>query len=193
MDLMSFPPRNSSDLLIPALLEAVAGLVFYWTSDRLLAHSGLEAAPLNHETVDDAVKYRAVVETAVDVLNEIRDRLGSLVGVELERKTAHAGLEVHARILCPRAGDCEQQEDERRNAMHVDAPWRWIPFGRRRKEQARFRPFPRRRCASARLPATSIGASSRYSTDCSTCIPGRRSPVPGRPCPDRGTCRGCSA
>src|SRR2546426_5035833 len=124
MDLMSFPPRNSSDLLIPALLEAVAGLVFYWTSDRLLAHSGLEAAPLNHETVDDAVKYRAVVETAVDVLNEIRDRLGSLVGVELERKTAHAGLEVHARILCPRAGDCQQEEDERRNAMHVDAPGR---------------------------------------------------------------------
>src|SRR3989454_4856961 len=135
MDLMSFPPRNSSDLLIPALLEAVAGLVFYWTSDRLLAHSGLEAAPLDHETVDDAVKYRAVVETAVDVLNEIRDRLGSLVGIELERETAHAGLEFHARILRPCAGHCQQEEDQRRNAMHVDAPGRWILFGRRRNGQ----------------------------------------------------------
>src|SRR5207244_10939797 len=94
-------------------------------------HSRLEAAPLNHETVDDTVKYRAIVETAVDVLNEIRDRLGSLVGIELERETAHACFEFHSRILSPRAGHCQQEEDERRNAVHVDGVGRWIAFGGR--------------------------------------------------------------
>src|SRR5437899_4315636 len=118
--------RNGPQFIFQAPLERESGLVFNWRTGWLLAHSGLEAAPLNHETVDDAVKYRAIVEAAVDVLNEVRDRLGSLVGIELERKPADAGLEFHARILCPRAGDCEQQEDERRNAMHVDAPWRWF-------------------------------------------------------------------
>src|SRR5439155_22618393 len=109
--------RPGPDYRIPLGLEADAGLVFDGTSGRLLAHSGLEAAALNHETVDDAVKYRAIVEAAVDVLDEVCDRLGSLVGIELERKTAHAGLEFRARILCPRAGDREQQQDERRNAV----------------------------------------------------------------------------
>src|SRR3989442_845292 len=180
--------RNRSQFVLQARLEGESGLVFYWSTGRLLAHSGLEAAPLDHETVDDAVKYRAVVETAVDVLNEIRDRLGSLVGIELERETAHAGLEFHARILRPCAGHCQQEDDQRRNAMHVDAPGRWIPFGRRRNEQTRFRRFPRRRCASVRLRAASIGASSPYSTDYSTDTPGRSSPAPIRPCRDLGTC-----
>src|SRR5216684_1194073 len=175
--------RNRSQFVLQARLEGESGLVFYWSTGRLLAHSGLEAAPLDHETVDGAVKYRAVVETAVDVLNEIRDRLGSLVGIELERKTAHAGLEFHARILRARAGRRQQEEDERRNAMH-DAPRRWILFGRRRNGQARFRSFPRRRCASVRLRVASIDASSPYSTDYSTCTPGRSSPAPGRPCRD---------
>src|SRR5882672_1746297 len=179
--------RNRSQFVLQARLEGESGLVFYWSTGRLLAHSGLEAAPLDHETVDDAVKYRAVVETAVDILNEIRDRLGSLVGIELERETAHAGLEFNARILRPCAGHCQQEEDERRNAMHVDAPGSWILFGRRRNGQTRFRPFPRRRCASVRLRAASIGASSPYSTDYSTDTPGRSSPAPVRPCRDRGT------
>src|SRR4029077_15056781 len=126
------------------------------------------------------------VETAVDVLNEIRDRLEGLVGVKLEREADHAGFEFHARILCPRAGHCQQEEDERRNAMHVDAPGRWIRFGGRRCGQTRFRPLPRRRCASVRLRAASIDASSRCSTDYWTCTPGRNSPAPGLPFRDRG-------
>src|SRR5207247_6764649 len=101
--------RDGPQFVLEARLEREPGLVFYRRAGRLLAHSGLEATPLNHETVDDAVKYRAIVETAVDVLNEIRDRLGSLVGIKLERKAAHAGFELHARILCPRAGDCQQE------------------------------------------------------------------------------------
>src|SRR5256885_2546128 len=112
--------RTGSQFVLQARLEGGSGLVFYWSAGSLLAHSGFEAAPLNHETVDDAVKYRAIVEAAVDVLNEVRDRLGSLVGIELEGKIAHVGLEFHARVLCPRAGDCQQQEDERRYAKHVD-------------------------------------------------------------------------
>src|SRR5256885_11719058 len=79
--------RTGSQFVLQARLEGGSGLVFYWSAGSLLAHSGFEAAPLNHETVDDAVKYRAIVETAVDVLNEIRDRLGSLVGIKLDRKS----------------------------------------------------------------------------------------------------------
>src|SRR5256885_12989403 len=85
--------RNGPEVVLEAGLEGQSGLVFYRRAGRLLAHSGLEPASLNHETVDDAVKYRAVVEAAVDVLNEVCDRLGSLVGIELKRKAAHAGLE----------------------------------------------------------------------------------------------------
>src|SRR6266853_2330227 len=103
--------RDGSQFVFQARLEGGSGLVFYWSTGRFLAHSGLEAAALNHETVDDAVKYRAVVETAFDVLNEIRDRLGGLVGIKLERKAAHAGLEFHARILRPRARHRQQEED----------------------------------------------------------------------------------
>src|SRR5258708_39911253 len=109
---------------------------------RVLTHCWFESAPLEHKDVDDAVKYRPIVETAVDVLNEIRDRLGGLVGIKLEREAAHAGFEFHAWILCPRAGHCQQEEDERRNAMHVDAPGRWIPFGERRSGQTRFQTAP---------------------------------------------------
>src|SRR5207248_5546066 len=82
--------RNGPQFVLQARLERESGLVFNGRAGRLLAHSGLEAAALNHETVDDAVKYRAIVEAAVDVLDEVCDRLGSLVGIELERKTAHA-------------------------------------------------------------------------------------------------------
>src|SRR5207247_9992120 len=84
--------RNGSQFVLQASLEGGSGLVFYWSAGRLLAHSGLEAAPLNHETVDDAVKYRAIVETAFDVLHEVRDRLGSLGRIRLARKAAHAGF-----------------------------------------------------------------------------------------------------
>src|SRR5438477_11977506 len=95
-------PRHGYGVAI--VLEAVAGLVFDGFSGRLLAHSRFEAAALDHEAVDDAVKYRAIVEAAVDVLDEVCDCFGSLVGIELERNTAHAGLEFHERISRPCPG-----------------------------------------------------------------------------------------
>src|SRR5712692_2744025 len=110
--------RNGPQFVFQARLEGESGLVFYWGTGRLLAHSGLESAALNHETVDDPMKYRAIVETTLGVLKKIRDRLGSLVGIELERKTAHAGLEFDARILRPRDRDGEKEDGQRNNAFH---------------------------------------------------------------------------
>src|SRR6266704_2156600 len=84
-------PRHGYGIAI--VLQAVASLVLDGLLSRLLAHSRLEAAALDHEAVDDAVKDRAVIEPALRVLQKIRYRLGGLVGVELEREGAHAGLE----------------------------------------------------------------------------------------------------
>src|SRR6267154_2298854 len=109
--------RNGSQFVFQARLEGESGLVFYWSTGRLLAHSRLEPAALNHKTVDDAVKYGAIVETALGVLKKIRDRLGSLVGIELERKTAHIGLEFNARILRPSDRDGEKEGGQRDNAF----------------------------------------------------------------------------
>src|SRR5260221_4660009 len=54
--------RNGPEFVLQARLQRESSLVLYRRAGRLLAHPGLEAAPLNHETVDDAVKYRAIVE-----------------------------------------------------------------------------------------------------------------------------------
>src|SRR5438477_13099164 len=96
-------PRHGYGVAI--VLEAVAGLVFDGSSGRLQAHSRFEAAALDHEAVDDAVKHRVVVEAAVDVVDEIFDRFGSVVGIELERNAAHARFESYDRIsrTCSRA------------------------------------------------------------------------------------------
>src|SRR5258708_7625796 len=103
---------------IAVVLEAVAGLVLDGPLGWLLAHVGLEAAALDHESVDDAVKDRAVVEPALRVLQEIRHRLGGLVGVELEREGAHAGFEFDARILRPRKGRRNKQNEQGGQALH---------------------------------------------------------------------------
>src|SRR5256714_14615368 len=73
--------RNGPQFVLQARLERESGLVFNGRAGRLLAHSGLEAAALDHETVDDAVKYPAIVEAAVDGLDEVCDRLWSPVGI----------------------------------------------------------------------------------------------------------------
>ena len=49
---------------------------------------GVEPAPLDHESRDDAVKDQVVVEPGVDVLQEIRDRDRGFFLIELDRDRA---------------------------------------------------------------------------------------------------------
>src|SRR6266853_939293 len=78
---------------IAIVLEAVAGLVLDGLLGRLLAHSRLEAAALDHEAVDDAVKHGIGVEPRFDVGEEILDRLGRALRLELERNDAEVGVQ----------------------------------------------------------------------------------------------------
>src|SRR6266705_1288247 len=79
-------PRHGDGIAI--VLEAVAGLVLDGSSSRLLAHSRLEAAALDHEAVDDAVKHGIGIEPRLDVSEEILDRFRRALGIELERDDA---------------------------------------------------------------------------------------------------------
>src|SRR2546427_8439492 len=65
-------PRHGYGVAI--VLEAVAGLVLDGSSSRLLAHPRLEAAALDHEAVDDAVKDGVGGEPAFGVVAEILHR-----------------------------------------------------------------------------------------------------------------------
>src|SRR6266571_3473399 len=84
-------PRHGYGVAV--VLEAVAGLVLDGSSSRLLAHSRLESAALDHETVDDAVKHGVGVEARFDVFEKVLDRLGCASGIELERDDAEVCLE----------------------------------------------------------------------------------------------------
>src|SRR5712691_4417459 len=85
-------PRHGDRITL--VLEAVVGFVLDGTSDRLLAHSQLESAALDHETVDDAVKHGVGVEARFDVVEKILDRPGCASGIELERDDAEGGLKL---------------------------------------------------------------------------------------------------
>src|SRR6266849_3312642 len=85
-------PRHGYGIAL--VLQAVAGLVLDGSSSRLLAHSRLEAAALDHEAVDDAVKHGIGVEPRFDVSEEILDRLRRALRVKLERDDAEVGLKL---------------------------------------------------------------------------------------------------
>ena len=53
------------------VLETVHGLVHYGLSRGLLVHGLGESSALDHESVDDAVEYRAVVVARIRVLDEV--------------------------------------------------------------------------------------------------------------------------
>src|SRR2546425_10109228 len=84
-------PRHGYGIAV--VLEAVAGLVLDGFWGRLLAHSRLEAAALDHEAVDDAVKHGIGVEPRFDVGEEILDGLGRALGVQVERNDAEVGVQ----------------------------------------------------------------------------------------------------
>src|SRR6266481_2042418 len=85
-------PRHGDRIAL--VLEAVVGFVLDGASDRLLAHSRFEPSALDHETVNDAVKYGVGVEARFDIVEKILDRFGCASGIELERDNAEVGLKL---------------------------------------------------------------------------------------------------
>src|SRR6266581_1522238 len=86
-------PRHGYGIAV--VLEAVAGLVLDGLLSRLLAHSRLKAAALDHESVDDAVEHRVGVEPRFDIGEEILDGLRRALRLELERNDAEVGVQLY--------------------------------------------------------------------------------------------------
>ena len=67
---------------VGVVLEAVPGFVDHGLAGvGLFLHVGGMAAALNHESVDDAVEDRVVVEAGFHVIQEVADGFGRFRGV----------------------------------------------------------------------------------------------------------------
>src|SRR6266704_1835944 len=86
-------PRHGYGVAV--VLQAVAGLVLDGLLGRLLAHSRLETAALDHEAVDDAVEHGVGVEPRFDVGEEILDRFRSALGVQFEGNDAQVRVQLY--------------------------------------------------------------------------------------------------
>src|SRR5258708_9380608 len=90
-------PRHGYGIAV--VLEAAAGLVLDGLLGRLLAHSRLETAALEHEALDDAVKHGIGVEPPLRAREEILDRFRRLVRLKLERNGAQGGVQLYHRVV----------------------------------------------------------------------------------------------
>ena len=73
------------------ILKAVVGLVFYGRLRLFLFHVRSKSSSLNHEIINDAVKNGAVIESVRHVGQEVLDRLGRMLCVELQSDRANGG------------------------------------------------------------------------------------------------------
>lgn len=64
-------------------------------SCRLFFVLGIEPAALNHESWNNPVENRAVIVLVLDILDEIFNRCGRLVGIDLHHEFANVGREFH--------------------------------------------------------------------------------------------------
>ena len=78
---------------VAVVLQAVVGFILDRRAGRLLLHARLEAAALDHEAVDDAVKDRAVVMAGLNVVNEVLDGFRRFVGIQFEGDDAEVGVQ----------------------------------------------------------------------------------------------------
>ena len=79
---------------VGVVLEAVPGFVDHGLAGvGLFLHVGGMAAALNHESVDDAVEDRVVVEAGFHVIQEVADGFGRFRGVQFNDDVAHAGFD----------------------------------------------------------------------------------------------------
>ena len=76
------------------VLQAVGGFVFdRCPTARLVAHVGGNAAALNHEVGDDAMKSGVDVVAVIDVGKKIFTGIGCILHIELDGNVAHGGLD----------------------------------------------------------------------------------------------------
>ncbi|MOA18931.1 hypothetical protein D3C78_1392770 [compost metagenome] len=73
------------------VLQAVVSFVLDAGAGFLLAHARLEAAALDHETLDHTVEHGAIVVTVLDVLNEVFRGERRFLGVQLQDDNAVVG------------------------------------------------------------------------------------------------------
>src|SRR5262245_22044056 len=78
---------------VAGVLEAVLRLVLDRRLRRLLFHSRLEAATLDHEAIDDTVEKRVRVVPAFHVAEKVLDRLGCARLVELKSDEAEVRMQ----------------------------------------------------------------------------------------------------
>jgi hypothetical protein len=73
-------------------IASVGRLVLDGCLDLLLLHAGLEAAALDHEAGDDAMKNDAIEKTFVDVAEEICARNGRFLLEQFDLERAEIGF-----------------------------------------------------------------------------------------------------
>jgi len=66
------------------VLQAVVRLVVDRGVGRLLLHAGLEAAALNHEAIDDAMKYGVVIVAFLHIVKKVLDGFRRFFRVQFE-------------------------------------------------------------------------------------------------------------
>ena len=72
--------------------QSVVCLIFDGSAIVLLLHARLESTALNHEVVNNTMKYSPIVESRFSIFDEIRCRNWCLVEVELYGNCAVVGL-----------------------------------------------------------------------------------------------------
>ena len=94
-----------------------AGLLGRFEHNRGIARPFVRlVAALNHEAGDRAEKRAAGVEAGIDVMHEVRDRLGRMLGIERDNDIAVGGDDLDARALARvrRVGGCGKRNGEER-------------------------------------------------------------------------------
>ncbi len=70
---------------VAVVLQAIVCFILNWVVDFLLFHIGRETTALDHEVVDDSVKYGAFVEAALCVLLEVLSSIWGIFEIQLNR------------------------------------------------------------------------------------------------------------
>ena len=94
---MRFAGAGHGDCVL-FVLEAVVRFVADGGAGGLLFQVGGEAAALDHEVLDNAVKHRAVIKTGFDVLHKVGRADGRFAGIKAHHDVAEAGFKLHSRI-----------------------------------------------------------------------------------------------
>ena len=105
---------------IALIFQAIIAFIFNRVPGRFLFHVLVEAAALNHETVNDAMKNCPVVMAGFDIGKKILDGLWRLFRIEFQYEVAHSRLEQNARCigcLHRMGGDTQRQTCKQSNKI----------------------------------------------------------------------------